>query len=105
VNVAGRYAPRELAGVLREASCVVSVNTGVMHLAATVGAPTIALNGPTSELRWGPVGRRAVSVNSALPGCGYLNLGFEYDQGRADCMEGISVERVVETVQRLSSRD
>jgi heptosyltransferase-3 len=104
VNVAGRYPLRELAGVLREASCVVSVNTGVMHLAATVGAPTVALNGPTSELRWGPIGPRAVSVNSGRPGCGYLNLGFEYDQGRTDCMEGISVERVVETVHRLSSR-
>jgi ADP-heptose:LPS heptosyltransferase len=103
VNCAGRYGIEDLVDVLRSASCVVSVNTGVMHLAAAVGAPTVALNGPTNEVRWGPVGARAVSVNSDLPGCGYLNLGFEYEQGRVDCMQGISVERVVDAVTRVRS--
>jgi heptosyltransferase III len=97
-SVAGRYSLSELAGLLRRASCVVSVNTGVMHLAAASGAPTVALNGPTSEARWGPVGERTRSVNADLPGCGYLNLGFEYDRGRTDCMRAISVDRVAETV-------
>jgi ADP-heptose:LPS heptosyltransferase len=103
VNCAGRYGIEQLVGALRESSCVVSVNTGVMHLAAAVGAPTVALNGPTSELRWGPVGARAVSVNSELPGCGYLNLGFEYERGPAECMLGISVERVADAVMRIRS--
>ena len=103
LSVAGRYGLGDLVGVLGAASCVVSVNTGVMHLAATIGVPTVALNGPTSEGRWGPVGPHAVSVNSATPDCGYLNLGFEYDGKRVDCMEGISVDRVAEAVLRLTS--
>ena len=97
-NAAGRYAFPELVELLRRASCVVSVNTGVMHLAAASGAPTVSLNGPTSEARWGPVGERARSVNADLPGCGYLNLGFEYDRGRTDCMRAISVDRVADAV-------
>jgi heptosyltransferase I len=97
-NAAGRYALSELVELLRRASCVVSVNTGVMHLAAASGAPTVALNGPTAEARWGPVGERARSVNANLPGCGYLNLGFEYDRGRTDCMRAISVDRVADAV-------
>jgi heptosyltransferase III len=101
-SVAGRYRLGELVDLLHRASCVVSVNTGVMHLAAAAGAPTVALNGPTSEARWGPVGERAVSVNSELPGCGYLNLGFEYDGRRTDCMCGISVDRVADTVLALA---
>jgi len=101
-NAAGAYALSELVGLLHDASCVVSVNTGVMHLAAAVGAPTVALNGPTSEIRWGPVGDRVRSVNADLPGCGYLNLGFEYDRGRADCMRAISVDRVVDAVSALT---
>jgi len=104
VNAAGRYSLSELVTVFRASSCVVSVNTGVMHLAATVGAPTVALNGPTSERRWGPIGARVVSVNSDLPGCGYLDLGFEYERGRPDCMEGISTDRVAEAVLHLASR-
>jgi ADP-heptose:LPS heptosyltransferase len=70
-----------------------------MHLAAAVGAPTIALNGPTSAARWGPIGPNVVCVDSELPGCGYLNLGFEYDGRRTDCMQGISVERVATAVR------
>ncbi len=93
-SVAGRYRLSELVDVLAQASCVVSVNTGVMHLAAAVGTETIALNGPTSGMRWGPIGPRVSCVDSDLPGCGYLNLGFEYDGQRTDCMHGISVERV-----------
>ena len=84
--------------MLARARAVVSVNTGVMHLAAAAGAPTIALNGPTSATRWGPVGANVVSVDSELPGCGYLNLGFEYDGQRTDCMLGISVDRVAAAV-------
>jgi ADP-heptose:LPS heptosyltransferase len=101
-SVAGRYRLGELVDLLHRSSCVVSVNTGVMHLAAAAGAPTVALNGPTSEARWGPVGERAVSVNSDLPGCGYLNLGFEYDGRRTDCMRGISVDRVAAAVLALA---
>jgi heptosyltransferase-3 len=93
--VAGRYRLSELIDVLARARCVVSVNTGVMHLAAATGVPTVALNGPTSALRWGPIGPNVVCVDSDLPGCGYLNLGFEYDGQRTDCMHGISVDRVV----------
>ena len=41
-NVAGRYSLRELAGVLVRSEIVVSVNTGVMHLAALTGARTVS---------------------------------------------------------------
>ena len=94
VSVAGRYRLDELVGLLAVARCVVSVNTGLMHLAAAAGAPTVALNGPTSSLRWGPIGPDVICVDSDLPGCGYLNLGFEYEGRRTDCMSGISVDRV-----------
>jgi heptosyltransferase III len=101
VNGAGRYGFPELVDLLAGARCTVSVNTGVMHLAAATGAPTVGLNGPTAERRWGPVGPRARSVNSSLPGCGYLDLGFEYDRGRPDCMLGISVDDVEATVREV----
>ena len=93
-SVAGQFRLPELIDVLADALCVVSVNTGVMHLAAAVGVPTIALNGPTSSLRWGPIGPDVVCIDSDLPGCGFLDLGFEYDDRRTDCMNGISVDRV-----------
>lgn len=101
VNIAGRFSVGEALDVLARSSGVVSVNTGTMHLAAAVGAPTVALNGPTSERRWGPLGEHALSVSSTYEGCGYLNLGSEYAGRREDCMHGISVERVLAAIEAL----
>ncbi len=78
------------------AAGVISVNTGVMHVGAALGTPTIALNGPTSGRRWGPRGPFARSVASPMVPDGYLNLGFEQDDRYRDCMSAITVEMVLE---------
>ena len=83
------------------AAAVISVNTGVMHVAAALGTPTIALNGPTSTTRWGPRGRFTRSVASPTVPDGYLNLGFEQDERYRDCMSAITVEMVIETWDEL----
>jgi heptosyltransferase-3 len=85
----------QLATLLQRAHLVVSVNTGVMHLAAIAGVPTVSINGPNSNGRWGPVGPRAFGVESHGEGCGYLHLGFDFDGKATDCMERISVEEVL----------
>ena len=82
---------------------VISVNTGVMHVAAALGTPTIALNGPTSTTRWGPRGRFTRSVASPMVPDGYLNLGFEQDDRFRDCMKAITVEKVIATWDELMS--
>jgi heptosyltransferase-3 len=93
-NAAGGTWPESLAW-LDHAIGVVSVNTGVMHVAAALGRPTIALNGPTSTTRWRPLGPLTRSVTSPVVPDGYLNLGFERDDRYRDCMDAISVEAVV----------
>jgi ADP-heptose:LPS heptosyltransferase len=103
INAAGTYDLDKVLDLLCGSSCVVSVNTGVMHLAAAAGVPTVALNGPTSERRWGPIGPRAVSVNSEYEGCGFLHYGWEYAGHREDCMQGISVERVLKAIEEAST--
>lgn len=100
VSIAGECGLAELIEILDRARCVVSVNTGVMHLAAAAGTWTIALNGPTNSSRWGPIGPRTVNIDSELEGCGFLNLGFEYDGQRTDCMKGITVDRVEDAMLR-----
>jgi ADP-heptose:LPS heptosyltransferase len=98
VSTAGRLAMPEVVDLLCASSCVVSVNTGIMHVAAAAGVPTVCLNGPTSDARWGPLAESAISLNSSLDGCGYLSLGSEYAGQRRDCMRGICVERVAGAV-------
>lgn len=54
VNLAGKISLSQTCKVLRDAAAVVSVNTGIMHLAAAVGGAVLALNGPEPARRWGP---------------------------------------------------
>ena len=96
---------RSLAHLLLRTRVVVSVNTGVMHLAAILGAPTVSLNGPTAPHRWGPRGRCVAGVQPADGSGGYLNLGFEFGRHSDAVMEKISVEDAVAAVEKLVSID
>lgn len=98
VNAAGRSLAQTLA-LLARGACTVSVNTGVMHMAAALGVPVIGLHGATAVRRWGPVGPRAVALASTVPGCGCLDLGFEAVP-RDDCTHSISVDQVLAAVEK-----
>jgi ADP-heptose:LPS heptosyltransferase len=47
----------ELAGVLARCVAHVGNDSGVTHLAALLGVPTLALFGPTDPVRWSPIGQ------------------------------------------------
>ena len=55
--LAGRTDLATLAAILRRSRLVLTGDTGVMHLAAAVGAPLVAVFGPESPVRYGPAGR------------------------------------------------
>jgi ADP-heptose:LPS heptosyltransferase len=57
---------RLLAGVLSELDLFIGHDSGVTHLAALLGTPTVALFGPTDPARWAPKGA-AVTVLRAKP--------------------------------------
>jgi heptosyltransferase-2 len=49
VSAAGEFSLQETGALLARARVVVSGDTGVMHMATGVGAPLVALFGPTVE--------------------------------------------------------
>lgn len=102
-NVAGLNL-QQTAATLAHSRMVVSVNTGVMHMAAALGASLVALHGPTSSKRWGPISEKAIIVDSPAAGCGYLNLGWEYPPRPPACMECIRYEDVRDACRELLQR-
>ena len=49
----------ELSRYLRRCRGFVGNDSGITHLAAYLGCPTVALFGPTDPRMWGPIGRRS----------------------------------------------
>jgi heptosyltransferase-3 len=92
-NVAG-VSLAATASIASDAHLVVSVDTGLMHLGAALNVPLVALMGPTSSKRWGPIGQAAVAIDSPAEGAGYLYLGFEPSHGAPRHMEAISFDTV-----------
>jgi ADP-heptose:LPS heptosyltransferase len=56
--------PRTLGALLSQAGAYVGNDSGVSHLSATWGAPTLALFGPTSPDIWAPLGPRVSTLRS-----------------------------------------
>ncbi|MFZ1084083.1 MAG: glycosyltransferase family 9 protein [Terracidiphilus sp.] len=97
----GRNGIGEIARVLNHAEMLVSVNTGIMHLGAILGVPTVSINGPTAVHRWGPIGSRVANVAPSDGSGGFLDLGFEYGGHDENVMRKISVDEVMRAVHQL----
>jgi heptosyltransferase III len=54
-----------LSGVLAGATLYLGNDSGVSHLAGAVGAPTVAVFGPTDPAVWAPRGRRVAALGGA----------------------------------------
>lgn len=103
-SLAGSVGLGVLAGSFGRCAAVISVNTGIMHLAAAAGAPTVGLHGATNPLRWGPVGDNAISLLPERGERAYLHLGFEYPKGAKPVMGNLPVAAVLAALHRLGVR-
>jgi ADP-heptose:LPS heptosyltransferase len=76
--------PRVLGTLLSQAGAYVGNDSGVSHLAAAWGAPTLALFGPTDPAVWAPLGPRVRTLRSPT-----------------GAMDGLSVEAVAAELTEL----
>lgn len=81
-------------------------NTGVMHMAAGLGRPVLALHGPNPADKWGPLPlaeapQRTRVLAAALPCSPCLSLGFEFGCSLRPCMESIRTEAVIAAARGL----
>jgi heptosyltransferase-2 len=103
VNAAGEFSLQETGACLARAKVLISGDTGVMHMAAGVGTPVVALFGPTVELfGFFPYTRRAEVLELDLDCRPCSAMGTERcPLGHHRCLEEIFPEQVAAAVQRL----
>ena len=88
LDLVGKLDLPEVAAVLARAAIFIGNDSGLMHLAAAAGAPTLGLFGPTPSDEYGPAGPKARAVLAdGPPGQG--------------AMEDLPVARVLEAAKTL----
>jgi len=100
VDLTGQTSLSVLAAVLERAKLFVGVDSGVMHLAAAVGTPIVALFGPTDPRITGPQGEghRVVSVDMPCRPC----LQSDCDLS-ARCMLDITPDMVFDALAAVGA--
>lgn len=113
LDLGGRTSLPGLAGALRSCDLLVTNDTGPMHLAAALGTPVLALEGPADLTQTRPLGSKVRVVgrfdlpcvpclNNACPRRG---AGYELPDAERECMRLIGVDEVEAAVREMLNEE
>ena len=92
---------RIAAACIERSTLYVGNDSGLMHIAAAVGTPTLGLFGPSSEIRYGPWGDHGAAVRTPESHKEIvLADGFDHLSQRS-LMESLTIDRVYDALDNL----
>jgi lipopolysaccharide heptosyltransferase III len=100
IDLVGRLDLLTAAAVLRRCAMFIGNDTGLMHIAAAIGTPTLGLFGPSPVAQYAPWGRSTAWVRSAEPPDAMFGPGFNH-RTTGTLMDGLSVDAVEASARRL----
>ncbi|AWB08854.1 glycosyltransferase family 9 protein (plasmid) [Azospirillum humicireducens] len=100
IDLTGRTDPMAAAACLERASLYVGNDSGLMHIAAAAGVPTVGLFGPGYPAVYGPWGPQGRVVVSEVPQADLL-ARVAADPKDYGLMDGIAEERVAQVAASL----
>jgi lipopolysaccharide heptosyltransferase II len=96
----GKTNLKTLGAIFKKAMCVISNDSGPMHLAVAVNTNVIAIFGPTSPELTGPYGDGKYKVLHKDIGCKIPCYASKCKDNR--CMKAVTVEDVMEAVKEIT---
>jgi ADP-heptose:LPS heptosyltransferase len=90
----------QLAAVMEGCRLFIGNDSGITHLAAAVGLPTIAIFGPTDPKVWSPRGKKVIVIRKEIPCSPCPQERFFLCQ-HGECLKSIETEEVLAGVKRL----
>ena len=94
-DLTGQLTFGQLGALLERCDLFIGHDTGAMHLAVAVGAPVVAIFGPSDPRMYGPYGENSVALWHDV-GCNpcLLHGRWDTDCRRFRCIEAVTVEEV-----------
>jgi ADP-heptose:LPS heptosyltransferase len=103
IDLVGKTDLLTAAAVLRRAALFIGNDTGLMHIAAAAGAPTLGLFGPSPSEQYAPWGPNADFVRTPGPREALFPPGFDH-RTTETLMDGLSVAAAEAAALRLWRR-
>ena len=103
IDLMGRIDLPTIYACFKRTAFYVGNDSGLMHMAAAAGAPTLGLFGPSREELYAPWGPRAVAVRSPLGFDRIFPPGFDH-RASGTLMDSLSVDAVEAAARELWNR-
>jgi ADP-heptose:LPS heptosyltransferase len=100
IDLAGGVDLLTAAAALKRCALFIGNDTGLMHIAAASGIPTLGLFGPSPISQYAPWGGRTATVRSAQPPEAMFGPGFDH-RTTDTLMDGLSVDAAEAAARRL----
>lgn len=102
LSLAGLTSLAETAAIIDKSSLLVSGDSGVLHIAAGLGKPTVSIFGPSSVKKWAPRGEKHLVISKNLNCSPCTKFGYTPKCSiKAKCMADITVDEVVAAIEDL----
>jgi ADP-heptose:LPS heptosyltransferase len=106
ISAVNQCSLKESMALIKRSKLFISSDTSLLHIASCMRVPCLGLYGPTATVRYYPYFHRqqvivAVSLPSCAPCLKTRHFGRCKQEGKAPCMQAISVEEVLGKVRSL----
>src|SRR5712691_4288912 len=103
IDLVGRTDLLTAAAVLRRCAMFIGNDTGLMHIAAAAGTPTLGLFGPSPVAQYAPWGSRSAVVRTAIPPEAMFTAGLDH-RTTDTLMDSLTVEMAEAAARQLWRR-
>lgn len=103
VSIAGKSSVAQLMYVLAGVDCVLTNDSGAMHLAAGLGKDGVAIFGSTDPVATGPIGGRWMVMRHPLPCSPCLQRTCPRTDIPYECLKTIAPQNVIDSIEYLIS--
>jgi ADP-heptose:LPS heptosyltransferase len=90
----------QLASVMEGCRCFIGNDSGISHMAAALGLPTVAIFGPTDQRVWSPRGQKTVAVSRGIH-CSPCPQERFFQCKDSQCLRAVEVDEVLEGLEKI----